>query len=110
MPTVYYSHCSGGILSYLIPTPYDFNVVTDLPKHPCLSLTTSCVQTLSSRHGRYCIVMTKDLEYTPQLHREFVAYKGRVLSKDPNEGFSHVIAKLEKALSNEAFEDDGVVK
>jgi len=54
--------------------------------------------------------MTKDLEYTPQLHREFVAYKGRVLSKDPNEGFSHVIAKLEKALSNEAFEDDGVVK
>lgn len=55
-------------------------------------------------------MMTKDKEYTEELHKEFQDYKTRVLKKDPNEGFSHVISKLEKALSNDAFEDDGVVK
>ena len=29
--------CSGGMLTYLIPTAYDFEL-TDLPTHPCLDL------------------------------------------------------------------------
>ncbi len=28
---------SGGVLTYLIPTTYDFTL-TDLPLHPCLDL------------------------------------------------------------------------
>ena len=28
----------GGVLLYLIPTPYHFNPAVDLPAHPCLEI------------------------------------------------------------------------
>lgn len=55
MLVLYYS---GGVLTYLLPTPYDFSE-SDLPVHPCLQLTQVCHQALSSRHGRRAIVMRK---------------------------------------------------
>ena len=51
--------CSGGVLTYLIPTTYDFGT-EDLPVHPCLNLLQVCHQPLSARHGRRAVVMRKE--------------------------------------------------
>lgn len=71
--------CSGGLLAYLIPTPYDFTVA-DLPTHPCLDIVQICHQGLSTRHGRRAVVMRKRCEYTTQQHAAYLQYKQQVMS------------------------------
>eukprot|EP01036_Dinobryon_divergens_P033271 gene33271-43022_t len=64
----------GGVLTYLIPTTYDFTL-TDLPLHPCLDLLQVCHQPLSARHGRRAVVMP----YSSDHRTSFEAYKQQVL-------------------------------
>lgn len=98
----------GGLLVYLLPTTYDFTP-GDLPHHPCLTLQEVCHQPLSSRHGRRAVLLRKTLPYTLSRQEAFVQYKHSVLAgQDP--GFGQLMRKLEIALSNEAFEDDTVIK
>ena len=98
----------NGILAYLIPTPYDFNV-TDLPIHPCFELKDICLQNLSSRHGRRLVVLKKVHEYTKDKMETFNEYKESVLQgKDGN--FSLLIKKLAASLAPDAHANVEVVK
>eukprot|EP00980_Cylindrotheca_fusiformis_P031332 scaffold26184_cov132-Cylindrotheca_fusiformis.AAC.6 len=53
----------NGRLVYVIPSFKDFNIETDLPRHPCLQLVHSCYQPLSAELGRRIVAMKKVEEY-----------------------------------------------
>ena len=105
-------HClpfySGGVLIYLLPTPYNFTV-KDLPTHPCLELVEVCHQHLSARHGRRAVVMKKVKAFTSQAKEAFDHYKQLVLTKQ-DDGFGSLIDKLQLALAADAHENENVVK
>jgi hypothetical protein len=129
---------SGGMLTYLLPTTYDF-AESDLPVHPCLELVQVrsfkllmaflytlclckpffltpalwrcmqvCHQSLSSRHGRRAVVMRKYQRYTAELKAEYDSYKIAVLS-GKDQGFGMLMSKLQAALDVNAFENENVV-
>ena len=98
----------GGILVYLIPTPYDFET-TDLPVHPCLETKKVCLQQLSTRHGRHAVVLKKTKKFTSETEELFNVYKSRVLEGN-DDGFGLLMDKLTKALAPDAFDNDDVIK
>eukprot|EP01037_Dinobryon_pediforme_P018667 gene18667-18965_t len=83
----------GGVLTYLIPTTYDFGT-EDLPVHPCLNLLQVCHQPLC---------------YSPELRAAFVTYKQQVVTGQDS-GFGRLMSKLEAALAADAFDNAAVVK
>jgi tRNA (guanine10-N2)-methyltransferase len=99
----------GGRLSYLLPTPYDFNAEQDLPTHPCLQLEAHCCQGLSTRHGRHLVVMRKVSFLDAARAADFAAYKQRVVS-GADQGFGRLMTKLQNALSSDGLADESVVK
>ena len=117
----------GGSMSYLIPTPYDFDAALDLPVHPCLSLGRVCHQKLTTRHGRHLVVMHKACEYTAEKEEEFRAYKQQILAdalalklvnaegageatvSEGARGFSSLMSRLVRAHASGARADEGVV-
>lgn len=99
----------GGRLAYLIPTTYDFTV-DDLPKHPCLTIESISEQSLSSRHGRRCVVLVKTDYYYDIHYHAFGEYKKRIMSGEDTGGFPRLKIKLDLALSAAAVQNDAVVK
>ncbi|CAN0074415.1 unnamed protein product, partial [Phaeothamnion confervicola] len=52
-----------GRLCYLLPSTWDFDIETDLPRHPCLRLIHHSVQGLSQKICRRMITMEKTQAY-----------------------------------------------
>lgn len=97
-----------GKLIYILPTPYLFEI-DDLPHHPCLELNYLCHQSLSTRHGRQIVVMTKKYAYSHERQTEFIEYKKHVCDGLDTK-FGTLMSRLEEALAADAFENEQVVK
>lgn len=83
----------GGRLVYWLPTGYDFNAETELPKHPALKLISDCQQDLMSRYCRHLLTFEKTnevdapVEFVPG-EQSFLKVRDLVFSKRSNpEGF-----------------------
>ncbi|EFA76869.1 hypothetical protein PPL_09621 [Heterostelium album PN500] len=59
---------------------------TDLPKHPCLTLISNCLQTLTMRWGRRLITMEKTLEFNPIDHDKSKLTKWDLGQIEPQHG------------------------
>eukprot|EP01031_Cornospumella_fuschlensis_P024939 gene24939-30132_t len=104
----------GGVLAYLLPTPYDFDPPADLPPHPCLSVIHVLHQPLSGRHGRRVVVARKTSEYGPLEREAWDRYVRKIQTGEHVEGlgggFASLIGRLQQALSADAYQNDSVVK
>lgn len=63
----------NGRLVYVIPSFEDFDIETDLPRHPCLDLLHCCYQPFTMDLGRRMVTMKKVCEYDESRREEYKA-------------------------------------
>ena len=92
----------NGRLVFIIPSMTDFNPETDLPRHPCLSLTHCCYQPLQMHLGRRVVVMKKIAKYD-ESQKE--SYKAAVWENGPES--AEKVANIRERLLEEAKKKPG---
>jgi tRNA (guanine10-N2)-methyltransferase len=64
----------GGRLVYLLPSPWEYDPVKELPGHPCLDLVAHSVQGLTLTSCRRLITMEKAAAYNISLQDEYLEF------------------------------------
>jgi len=91
-----------GKLVYIIPSMTDFDLQSDLPQHPCLTLLYCCYQPLQTNLGRSVVCMEKVLEYD-ESKREF--YRANIWKNGVKS--AEKIINLRERLTEEARKRPG---